>query len=109
MSLNDIATPAAREPGPLVTRCRSRTVANVDSSDRIGGTQVNPVLGGVVVERQQDVDVLGDLGDRLGPLGAIVGGERFDGLAATRFNQGATCVGARFCYRSPPFTALAPW
>jgi hypothetical protein len=31
MSLNDIATPAAREPGPLVTRCRSRTVANVDS------------------------------------------------------------------------------
>lgn len=23
--------PAAREPGPLVTRCRSRTVANVDS------------------------------------------------------------------------------
>ncbi len=28
MSLNAIATPAAREPGPLVTRCRSRTVAN---------------------------------------------------------------------------------
>ena len=31
MSLNAIATPAALEPGPLVTRCRSRTVANVDS------------------------------------------------------------------------------
>ena len=31
MSLNAIATPAAREPGPLVTRCRSRTVAKVDS------------------------------------------------------------------------------
>jgi hypothetical protein len=31
MSLNAVATPAAREPGPLVTRCRSRTVAKVDS------------------------------------------------------------------------------
>ena len=31
MSLNAIATPAAREPGPLVIRCRSLTVANVDS------------------------------------------------------------------------------
>ena len=31
MSLNAIATPAALEPGPLVTRCRSRTVAKVDS------------------------------------------------------------------------------
>jgi hypothetical protein len=26
-----MAMPAAREPGPLVTRCRSRTVAKVDS------------------------------------------------------------------------------
>jgi hypothetical protein len=26
MSLNAIAIPAALEPGPLVTRCRSRTV-----------------------------------------------------------------------------------
>jgi hypothetical protein len=32
MSLNAIATPAAREPGPpLVTHCRSLTVAKVDS------------------------------------------------------------------------------
>src|SRR5438270_11498650 len=31
MSLNANAIPAAREPGPLVTRCRSRTVAKVDS------------------------------------------------------------------------------
>jgi hypothetical protein len=31
ISLNAIATPAAREPGPLVTRVRSRTVAKVDS------------------------------------------------------------------------------
>jgi len=31
MSLKAIATPAAREPGPLVTRCRNLTVAKVDS------------------------------------------------------------------------------
>ena len=31
MSLNAIASPAAREPGPLVTLVRCRTVANVDS------------------------------------------------------------------------------
>ena len=31
MSLNAIASPAAREPGPLVTFVRSRTVENVDS------------------------------------------------------------------------------
>ena len=31
MSLKAIATPAAREPGPLVTRVRSLTVAKVDS------------------------------------------------------------------------------
>ena len=30
MGLNAIATPAAREPGPLVTRCRNLTVAKVD-------------------------------------------------------------------------------
>ena len=30
-SLNAIAMLAAREPGPLVTRCRNRTVAKVDS------------------------------------------------------------------------------
>jgi hypothetical protein len=31
MSLNAIARPAAREPGPLVTLVRCRTVAKVDS------------------------------------------------------------------------------
>ena len=31
MSLNAIASPAAREPGPLVTLVRSLTVAKVDS------------------------------------------------------------------------------
>jgi hypothetical protein len=46
--------------------------------DRIGGTQVDPVLGRVVIERQEHVHVLGDLRDRLGPLGAVVGLERFD-------------------------------
>ena len=44
--------------------------------DRVGGAQVDPVLGRVVVERQEHVEVVGDLRDRLGPLRAVVGGER---------------------------------
>ena len=79
MSLNAMATPAARDPGPLVTRCRSRTVAKVDS-DWCGGTPVDPMLGRVVVERQQHIDVLGDLRDRLRPTGAVVSLERFHRL-----------------------------
>lgn len=34
-SLNATAIPAAREPGPFVTRWRSRTVANVDSIELV--------------------------------------------------------------------------
>src|SRR3982751_265140 len=77
MSLKAMATPAAREPGPLVTRWRSRTVAKVDPYG-IRGPQMHPVLGGVVVELQQHVEVVGDLRDGLGPLGAVVGGEYRD-------------------------------
>jgi hypothetical protein len=61
--LNAIASPAAREPGPLVTPCRSLTVAKVRSG---WWYQVDPVLGGVVIEGEQHVEVLGDLRDRLG-------------------------------------------
>ena len=39
--------------------------------DRVRGAQVDPVLGGEVVERQQHVEVVGDLRDGLGPLGAV--------------------------------------
>jgi hypothetical protein len=41
---------------------------------------VDPVLGREVVEREQSVLVVGDLGDRLGPLGAELVGERSDRL-----------------------------
>jgi hypothetical protein len=39
-----MASPAAREPGPLVTRVRSLTVENVDPY-RVGRLEVDPVLG----------------------------------------------------------------
>jgi len=44
--------------------------------DRIGGAQVDPVLGRVVIEPQQHVEVVGDLRGGFGPLGAVVGHER---------------------------------
>jgi hypothetical protein len=43
--------------------------------DRVRGPQVDPVLGREVVERQQIIDVIGDLRDGLGSLGAVQGGE----------------------------------
>jgi hypothetical protein len=43
-----MARPAAREPGPLVTSVRYRTVAKVN--DRAGRAQVHPVLGREVVK-----------------------------------------------------------
>src|SRR6266571_3348079 len=49
--------------------------------DRGGGAQVHPVLGGEVVERQQLVDVVGDLGDGLAELGAVGQLERRHGAA----------------------------
>ena len=53
--------------------------------DRVGRTQMDPVLGRVVVELQQHVQVLGDLRGRLGPLRAVVGGER---PPSSRFSGG---------------------
>jgi hypothetical protein len=93
MSLKAIATPAAREPGPLVTRWRSRTVAKV-VFDWVGRPEVGPVLGGVVVERQQLVQVVGDLGDGLAELGSVGGLELLDGVEGVLLvghSSNATC------------------
>jgi hypothetical protein len=59
MSLNAMATPAAGclvlgDPG-------ARAHGGEGGLDRVGGAQVNPVLGGVI-EGQQHVEVVGDLG-----------------------------------------------
>jgi hypothetical protein len=74
MSLNAIATRAGAG-----ARALGDSLAKPDGGegglDRVGGAQVDPVLGGVVAERQQHVEVVGDRGGRLGPLGAVVGGE----------------------------------
>jgi hypothetical protein len=56
MSLNVMATPAALEPGPLVSRCRSLTVAKVDSMGLVDG----------VGNRYEGVDAAGPAG--LSPL-----------------------------------------
>src|SRR5664280_1120346 len=75
MSLNAIASPAPREPGPLVTLVPCRTVAKVDSMG-VRGSQMDPMVGRVVVELQQHVQLAGDLLHGLGKLGAVVVLER---------------------------------
>src|SRR5256714_13874892 len=49
--------------------------------DRVRGAQVDPVLGGEVVEGEQLVEVVGDLRDRLAELGAVGQLESRDGAA----------------------------
>jgi len=45
MSLNAIASPAAREPGPLVILVRCLTVAKVDSIGLVTGMKISGVAG----------------------------------------------------------------
>jgi hypothetical protein len=55
---------------------------------------MDPMLGREVIEGQQRLDVIGHLGHRLGPLGAVVGsqlGDRLLGVLAT----GVTADGGR--------------
>ena len=74
MSLNAMARPAVREPGPLVILVRCLTVAKVDSIGLVV-RRYTPVLARVVVERQQLVRVVGDLRGGLGELRAVGGPE----------------------------------
>jgi hypothetical protein len=103
MSLNAIATPAALEPGPLVTRWRRQS----RRSTRVGRTKVDPVLGGEVVERRQHVEVLGNLSDRLGPLGGVEVRERWrvltvDGYRAAGGVRGAVAQSVERLYEPLP-------
>jgi hypothetical protein len=93
MSLNAMAMPAALEPGPLVTLVRSRTVAKVDSIGLVA--QVDPVLGGEVVQREEHVEVVGDLGHRLGPLRSVEVLERLDRLQCVVAVRGVIDFGER--------------
>ena len=70
MSLNAIARPAAREPGPLVTLVRE-SHGREGRFDGVGRSQMDPVVGRVVVELEQHIEVAGDLLDGLRKLGLI--------------------------------------
>src|SRR5213082_739674 len=61
MSLNAMARPAAREPGPLVILLLCLTVAKADSIG-FGVRRCTPVLRGVVVERQAAALIFGQRG-----------------------------------------------
>ena len=51
------------------------------------------MLGGIVVERQQLLEVVGDLRDRLGELGAVGGFERSDSSEGVRLVFGVPDLG----------------
>ncbi|BCI81946.1 hypothetical protein MTY66_35710 [Mycolicibacterium sp. TY66] len=64
-----MANPAARDPGPLVTFVLKRTVAKVLSIGFVVRRWIQ-CSAGVVVELQQDIEVVDDLGDHFRVLRA---------------------------------------
>jgi hypothetical protein len=65
-----MAISAAREPGALGD-LGPQPHGGKGAVDRIGGAQMNPVLGGVLVELQEHIGIIDDLGDRFGILGVL--------------------------------------
>jgi len=57
---------------------------------------MNPVLGGVVVEREPLVQIVGDFGDRLGKFPAIGGLEPLYRVDGVRFILGVPDLSERF-------------
>ena len=93
ISLNAIASPAAREPGPRVIFVRCWTVANVLS--RVRGPRVDPVLGGKVVERQQLVQSSVIFATALGNFAAVGGLERLHRVEGVTVVLGVPDLGQR--------------
>jgi hypothetical protein len=60
-------------------------ISRTQDNPGVGGAQVDPVLGREVVEGEQLLDIIGDLGDRLAELGLVGGlepGHGVEGVAA---------------------------
>src|SRR5215212_8336667 len=103
--------PAARSlghAGPQPDRGEGRL-------DWVAGLEVHPVLGWEVEEAQQLLGVVDDLGHRLGPLGAVVAGERLDRplsmVAVGRIPDSARALRAPACTAAgrQPSTLASLW
>ena len=88
-----MAIPAAREPGPLVVV----PVAHGGKGrfDRVRRAQVDPVFGRVVVEPEQLLEIIGDLGDRPGKRRTVARLERLDRVESVAFVLGVPDLGKR--------------
>jgi hypothetical protein len=62
--------------------------STTQDNDRIRRAQMNPVLGGVVIEGEQLVEIVGDLRDRFGKLGPIGRREPAHGVEGMSFVLG---------------------
>ena len=95
---------ALGHPGPQ-PHCREGGL------DRVAGLQVTPVLGWEVVEGKELFGVVGDLGHRLGPLGAVAARQRLDRLLGVA-RSGASRISARALRARPapqPAGSPARW
>jgi hypothetical protein len=74
-SLNAIATPAAPGAGAFGDS-GSEPYRGEGRLNWIRSSKVDPILGWVVVEREQHIKIINDLRRGLGQLGPVLGGER---------------------------------
>ncbi len=73
-----LGTESLGDPGPVTHGREGRL-------DQVRGAEVDPVLGGEVVEREQLIHIIGDLGGGFAELGAV--GEFYRGGGAARVVQ----------------------
>ena len=99
-SLKTIASAVLRDRQPLVLVVLRRT--GEGTFDRIGCSDVPPVLGREVVESQQSISVLDQAFDRLGVLGAVGLEEEVEGVLGIHSGLGHPDVLASGTARGPP-------
>jgi hypothetical protein len=89
-----MAIPAAREPGAFGDLA-SVAYRREGAFDGVSRSQVHPMIGREVVEGQQLISVVGDLGGRLGESGAVGVLERLDRIQGVAFVFGVPDLGER--------------
>lgn len=77
MSLNAVASPAAREPKPLMSSLRAEGQQTLTRSGRLHASEVNPVLGLAVAGARRPPRVVDDISGALGTWLSVCSIESF--------------------------------
>src|ERR1700730_12999754 len=75
------STTQNQRPRPCVSDIED-AAEQTPNNDRVRGAQMHPMLGREVVEREQHVEIVTDLGGGVGPLRPVLVGKRLRGFIA---------------------------